>query len=72
MKKTIAAILVVVIAGLASPGAFGRGHISSVPTGLKVKAAGEAQKNGDTVIDTIVGFFGTIGNGLRDLFSPKF
>ena len=71
MKKTIAAILVAVIAGLASPGAFGS-ITRSAPTGLTIKAAGEAKKQGDTIIDDVVTFFGDVGDGLRSIFSKIF
>jgi len=71
MKKTIAAILVVVIAGLASPGAFGS-ITRSAPTGLSIQAAGEAKKQGDSIVTDIVTFFGDVGDGLRSIFSKIF
>ena len=71
MKKTIAAILVVVIAGLASPGAFGS-ITRSAPTGLSIQAAGVAKKEGDTIVKDIATFFSNVGDELRSIFSKIF
>jgi spore maturation protein SpmB len=72
MKKTIAAILVAVIAGLASPGAFGTSIRTSAPTGLSIQAAGAAKKEGDTIVKDIAAFFSNVGTELRSIFSKIF
>jgi hypothetical protein len=82
MKKTIAVILVAVIAGLACPTVFARDTQTSAPTGLsravnptvnlKVPAPNVARQVGGTgVIDDIIKFFGNVGEELRSVFFPK-